>query len=45
MDEWDFAAFGMVRNVYNSPSYGAVNGVVHSGMGSYAHFHDAFWDS
>ena len=21
----------------------AVNGVVHSGMGSYAHFHDAFW--
>ena len=35
---WDSAAFGIVRNVYNSPSYG----VVHSGMGSYAHFHDVF---
>ena len=32
-----------MRNVYNSPSYGAANSVVHSGMGSYAYFHDAFF--
>ncbi len=25
---WDFAAVGIVRNVYNSPSYGAVGNTV-----------------
>lgn len=37
MNEWDFAVIGIVEMSYNWLSYR----VIHDGIVSYAHFHDA----
>ena len=41
MELWATLFAGCGKVVFAFPY--AVNGVVHSGMGSYAHFHDAFF--